>query len=96
MFRQVRQINAKKMKMDKAQMNLWPMIPQLIFTIFISMLIGFLLFLLIDRIFDAKNVVTPFGILFGLIVGWMAAFRQYKNANTSEKHNPEEDFKQDE
>ncbi len=93
MFRQVRKINIDKK--DKVQQNIWPMIPQLIFTIFISMLIGFLVFLLIDRIFDAKNVVTPFGILFGLIVGWMAAFRLYKNANTSECHKPEDKFKQD-
>ncbi len=93
MFRQTKRINASKS--DKAQTNFWPMIPQLIFTIFISMLIGFLLFLLIDRILDARNAITPFGVLFGLIVGWMAAFKLYKNANTTEVHKPNDDFKQD-
>ena len=58
------------------------------------MLIGFLLFLLIDRIFDLDNTFAPFGILFGLITGWMAAFKLYQNAmKKKKKEKAEEELK---
>ncbi len=93
MFRVTRKLRSSAS--DKAYTKVWSLIPQLIFTIFISMLVGFLLFLLIDRIFEAKNAVAPFGILFGLIMGWLAAIKLYKNAMGPKEEKLEEELKQD-